>query len=140
MEVSVTTKQPVVIPLDGAIASILGRVNHPNYVDIGHSMKVQDLYQFLGLSNSPMLYHYMSGKTKKIEPDRAIIILKKFNILINLWEDVEELKKETSNIEVSSRLMRGPVDKILSELEQIEQMADFYEMKKGIKILIGRYS
>ena len=117
------------LPLDVAITSLLGRKSDPLYREIGHSFKVEDLYKLLGLKGSPMLYHYMSGKTDKIEPERALVMYDKLNILIDQWDDPEELKNEAVNTEFSKMIAREPMKKVI--------LRQFIRQKKiQIEILI----
>lgn len=127
------------LPLDGAIASILGRKEHENYRDVGQMMKIHDLYKLLGLTNSPMLYHYMSGKTKKIEPERALILFNKFNILVDHWEDEDELERDANNSELSAQIAKEPIREIIEEIVEIEKHEDVYAIRRQLRQLIARY-
>ena len=127
------------MPLGGAIASILGRKDHKGYRDVGQLMKIHDLYKMLGLTNSPMLYNYMSGKTKVIDPERALVILNKFNILIDKWKDTEELKRDAENTELSTQIAKEPIKDIIQEIVEIEANEDIYAVRRGLRRLIARY-
>ena len=127
------------LPLNVAITSLLGRVKDPIYRDIGQSFKVEDLYKLLGLKGSPMLYHYMSGKTDSIEPERALVIYKKFNILIDQWDDADELVREATNTELSKQIAREPMNKVMELLLEVEQMPSITSMKRGIRKILARY-
>ena len=127
------------LPLDVAITSLLGRKTEPNYRDIGHNMKIKDLYTLLGLKGSPMLYHYMTGRTKEIEPERALVILKKFGILIDEWENEEELEREAVNSELSAQIAREPIIAIVDEIVTLESVTDVYRLRRGLRRLIAKY-
>lgn len=127
------------LPLDSTVASILGRTEHEGYRDIGQFMKIHDLYKLIGLTNSPMLYNYMSGKTKKIEPERALVIFDKFNVLVDLWEDEEHLRREASNSELSAQIAKEPIKGIINEIVEIEAHEDPYAVRRGLRRLIARY-
>lgn len=127
------------MPLDGAIASILGRKDHDKYRDIGQQMKIQDLYKLLGLTNSPMLYNYMNGKTVKIEPERAKVILDKFSILIDTWLTEDELNTDAQNVELSNQIAREPIKDIIEEIVEIEANTELVPMKRALRKLIARY-
>ena len=127
------------LPLDATITSLLGRKKDPIYRDVGHNFKVEDLYKLLGLKGSPMLYHYMSGKTENIEPERALVILEKFDILINQWEDVDDLRREATNTELSKQIAREPMTKVMEMLIEIETAMSMTTMKRGIRKILARY-
>ena len=127
------------LPLDVTITSLLGRKKDPIYRDIGQAFKVEDLYKMLGLKGSPMLYHYMSGKTLEIEPERAIVILEKFDILIDYWLDEEELRREAVNTELSKKIAREPMIKVMEALVEIESAKSMTTMKRGIRKILARY-
>jgi len=93
----------------------------------------------MGLSNSPMLYNYMSGKTAKIEPERAVVLLDKFNILIDNWLDEDDLREEANNTELSLQIAREPIKGIIEEVVEIESNEDIYALRKGLRKLIARY-
>ena len=131
--------EQIKLSLPATIASILGKREHEDYVDVKQRMNIKDLYQLMGLSNSPMLYNYMSGKTEKIEPERALVILEKFNILVDLWLDEEELKEEASNTELSAQIAREPIKGIIEQIVEIESNEDIYALRKGLRKLIARY-
>ncbi len=127
------------LSLPAAIASILGKKDHEEYRNVGQCMKIQDLYKLMGLSNSPMLYNYMSGKTIKIEPERAVVLLDKFNILIDTWLDADDLREEANNTELSLQIAREPIKGIIEEVVEIESNEDIYALRKGLRKLIARY-
>ena len=127
------------LSLPAAIASILGKKEHEEYRNVGQCMKIQDLYKLMGLSNSPMLYNYMSGKTAKIEPERAVVLLDKFNILIDNWLDADDLREEANNTELSLQIAREPIKGIIEEIVEIESNEDIYALRKGLRKLIARY-
>ena len=127
------------LPLDVAILSILGRRKEPKYRDIGHSMKVDDLYKLLGLKGSPMLYHYMNGNTENIEPERAIVILEKFDVLIDLWETEEELRREATNMEMSRQIINEPFIPLMEELVKLEEAVSITTIKRGIRKILARF-
>lgn len=127
------------LPLDVAITSILGRKEAPNYRDLGHNMKIKDLFTILGLKGSPMLYHYMEGRTLKIEPERAMVLLDKFDILIDEWEDKEELERDAVNSELSVQIAREPIVAIIEEIVTLEQVTDVYRLRRGMRRLIAKY-
>ena len=125
--------------LSGAVASILGRKEHEGYREVGQNMKVQPLYKLLGLKGSPMLYHYMSGHTDTIEPERALVIYQKFDILIDLWLDIEELERDATNTEVSLQIAREPIREIIEEVVEVEQSTELETMRRGLRKLIAKY-
>lgn len=125
--------------LGGAIASILGRKDHEEYKDVGHKMKVSDLYKLLGLTGSPMLYSYMKGKVQTIEPERAKVILDKFGILIDFWLDEYELERDCVNEELSAQVAREPIRAIIEEIVVIESATEFDTMKRAIRKLIAKH-
>lgn len=127
------------LPLDHAIASILGRKDHEGYRDIGQQMKIHDLYKILGLTNSPMIYSYMSGKTKKIEPERAMVLYNKFDVLIDKWATPEELERDATNVELSNEIAKEPIKAIIEEIVEIENSEDIYAIRRGLRRLIARY-
>lgn len=128
--------------LAGAIASILGRKDHADYRNIKQSMKISDLYKLLGLTGSPMLYNYMGGKTKTIEAERAVVILDKFNVLVDLWLTEDELIDDAINAELSAQIAREPIKDIIEEIVEIEQsMRDDNHMatRRAMRKLIAKY-
>ena len=127
------------LSLPATIASILGKKEHDEYRNVGQCMKIQDLYKLMGLSNSPMLYNYMSGKTIKIEPERALVLLDKFNILVDTWLDEDDLREEANNAELSLQIAREPIKGIIEEIVEIESNEDIYALRKGLRKLIARY-
>ena len=127
------------LSLPSAIASILGKREHEAYRDIGQLMNAKDLYKLMGLTGSPMLYNYMSGKTKTIEPERAIVLLDKFNVLIEDWLTAEELRGDVTNKELSLQIAREPVRQIMNELVEVEANEDIYALRKGLRKLIAKY-
>lgn len=133
-------KEYIRLPLDSAITSLLGRKKDKLYRDTGYAFKVDTLYKLLGLKGSPMLYHYMSGKTEVIEPERALVIFEKFNILIDLWVDEDELRRDASNTEVSKQIAREPMKQVMEMLLEVESALSMTTMKRGIrKILVKFY-
>lgn len=127
------------ISLSAAVASILGKRDHEAYRNIGQKMNVKDLYKLLGLSNSPMLYNYMSGKTRTIEPERALVFLEKFDILIEDWLTEEELRDDATNTEISAQIAREPIKDIIESIVEIESNEDIYALRRGLRKLIARY-
>ncbi len=127
------------LSLPSAIASILGKRDHDDYVNINQQMNIKDLYLLLGLTGSPMLYNYMSGKTKTIEPERALVLLDKFNILIKDWTSPEELREDASNKELSAQIAREPIRGIIKDIVEIEAQEDEYAVRKGLRKLIAKY-
>ena len=127
------------LPLDVTITSLLGRKKDPLYRDIGHNFKVEPLYKLLGLKGSPMLYHYMSGKTETIEPERALVIFEKFDILIDDWEDEEELRRDAVNTELSKQIAREPMVKVMEMLVELESALSMTTMKRGIRKILAKY-
>ena len=132
-------KTVIRMKLSSAITSLLGRKKDPLYRDIGHNFKVEPLYKLLGLKGSPMLYHYMSGKTDKIEPERALVIFEKFNILIDEWEDEEELRRDAVNTEFSKQIAREPMTKVMELLVELESAMSMATMKRGIRKILAKY-
>jgi len=102
-------------------------------------MNAKDLYGLLGLTGSPMLYNYMSGKTKTIDAERAVVILDKFNILVEDWLTEEELRSDATNKELSAQIAREPIRKIIEEIVEVESNEDIYALRKGLRKLIARY-
>jgi len=127
------------LSLPAAIASVLGKRDHLDYRDVGQRMNIKDLYKLMGLSNSPMLYNYMSGKTEKIEPERAVVLLDKFNILVDLWLNEAELRADAKNTELSTQIAREPVRALMEELIEVEANEDIYALRRGLRKLIARY-
>ena len=127
------------LSLDVAITSLLGRKGDPLYRDIGHDMKVKTLYELLGLKGSPMLYKYMDGTTKKLEPERALIILDKFDILVDLWEDEEELRREAVNVGNSKEMAKQPFIEVMEDLIKLETAKSMTTMKRGIRRILAKY-
>ena len=127
------------LPLNVTITSLLGRKKDPIYRDVGQNMKVEDLYKMLGLKGSPMLYHYMSGKTETIEPERALVILAKFDILIDEWADEEELTRDATNTELSKQIAKEPFIKVMEMLIELETSASMSTMKRGIRKILAKY-
>jgi len=127
------------LSIPAAVASVLGKKEHEDYRNIGQNMNVKDLYKLLGLTGSPMLYNYMSGKTKTIEPERALVFLDKFDILIDDWLEPEELRDDANNRELSAQIAREPIKGIIEEIVEIEANEDLYALRKGLRKLIARY-
>ena len=127
------------LSIPAAVASVLGKKEHEDYRNIGQNMNVKDLYKLLGLTGSPMLYNYMSGKTKTIEPERALVFLDKFDILIDDWLEPEELRDDANNRELSAQIAREPIKGIIEEIVEIEANEDLYVLRKGLRKLIARY-
>ncbi len=127
------------LPLDVTITSLLGRTKDPLYRDIGQNFKIDDLFKLLGLKGSPMLYHYMSGKTDRIEAERALVIYEKFNILIDNWDDVDELQREAINTELSKQIAREPMIKVMEMLIEVETAMSMTTMKRGIRKILAKY-
>ena len=127
------------LPLNVTITSLLGRKKDPIYRDVGQNMKVEDLYKMLGLKGSPMLYHYMSGKTETIEPERALVILAKFDILIDEWADEEELTRDATNTELSKQIAKEPFIKVMEMLIELETSASMSTMKRGIRKILAKF-
>jgi len=133
------TKDIIRLSLPAAIASILGRKDHEEYRNIKQNMNIKDLYKLLGLTNSPMLYNYMSGKTKGIDSERALVLLDKFDILVTDWLTPEELREEATNTELSAQIAREPIKDIINEIVDIEANEDIYSLRRGLRQLIARY-
>jgi len=129
----------ITLSLPAAVASILGKRDHEDYKDIGHRMNIKDLYKLMGLSNSPMLYNYMSGKTENIEPERALVLLDKFNILVDIWDDPDTLRADAKNTEFSLKIAREPIRVVMEELIEVESSEDIYALRRGLRKLIARY-
>lgn len=127
------------LPLDVAIASILGRKSHKGYRDIGHHMKVQDLYKLMGLTGSPMIYSYLGGNVKKIDPQRALVLLKKFNILVDFWLTPEDLMLDADNEVISEQIAYEPIREIIEEIVSIETLDNLQDIKRAIRQLIAKY-
>ena len=127
------------LPLNVAITSLLGRKTDPNYRDLGHNMKIKDLYTILGLKGSPMLYHYMEGRTQSIEPERAMVLMDKFGILVDEWEDRDELERDATNAELSAQIAREPIVAIIDEIVTLESVTDVYRLRRGLRRLIAKY-
>ncbi len=129
------------LPLSVAISSILGRKEDPGYRDIGHSMKVVDLRKLLGLTGSPMLYNYMNGTTEKIEPERALVMLYKFDVLVDQWLTIDELERDADNVELSLKVAREPIKEIIDELIDVDdRCADNHaKLRRGVRKLIAKY-
>ena len=127
------------LSLSTAVASILGKKDHEGYTDVGHLMTAKDLYKTLGLTGSPMLYNYMSGKTSTIEPERAKVFWDKFNILIDYWENPDDLDRDCTNVELSKKVAYEPIKEIVEELVKVEASEDYHDMKRGLRKLIARY-
>jgi hypothetical protein len=81
----------------------------------------------------------MSGKTKKIEPERALILFNKFNILVDHWEDEDELERDANNSELSAQIAKEPIREIIEEIVEIEKHEDVYAIRRQLRQLIARY-
>jgi len=128
------------ISLSGAVASILGKKDHEDYQEIGQLMGAKDLYTLIGLTGSPMLYNYMSGKTKNIEPERAKVFLDKFDLLIDLWDDPNTLRQDCTSTALSKQIAYEPIKGIIDYLVELEKEAeDNYEFRRGIRKLIVKH-
>ena len=127
------------LSLPASIASILGKRDHEEFRDVGQLMNAKDLYGLLGLTGSPMLYNYMSKKTATIDAERAVVILDKFNILVEDWLTEEELRSDATNKELSAQIAREPIRKIIEEIVEVESNEDIYALRKGLRKLIARY-
>lgn len=127
------------LSLPATIASLLGKREHEDYIDIKQAMAIKDLYKLMGLSNSPMLYNYMSGKTEKIEPERALVLLDKFDILVDLWDSADTLRADAANAELSAQIAREPIKGLIEELIEVEAKEDEYALRRGLRKLIARY-
>ena len=127
------------LSLPAAVASVLGNKAHEDYRDIGQNMLAKDLYKLMGLTASPMLYNYMSGKTKKIDPERAMVLFDKFEVLVDQWLTSEELIDDATNRENSLQIAREPIRGIIEEIVEIETIKEPYEMRRGLRKLIARY-
>ncbi len=130
---------PVRMCLAGAIASILGRRDHPEYREIGLHLKVQDLRKLLGLTGTPMIYSYLSYKTDKIDAERALVIYEKFNIIIDQWLTSDELKIEATNAELSKQIAKEPLKDILADVETAESKSTIEGVKRELRKIIARY-
>ncbi len=135
------SNEPIVVrlPLAHAIASILGKRDHEGYRNVGQNMTTKQLYTLIGLTSSPMLYNYMSGKTKKIEPERALVIYEKFNIIIDDWLTVAELKEDCINKELSQQIAAQPIKGIIGEIVDIEKLDSEAKRTRGLRKLIAKY-
>jgi len=136
-----TTNQTIIrLSLQHAVISILGRKHDEGYRDIGHNMKNKDLYTMLGVT-SPMLYHYISGHTTKIEPERALVLLDKLGVLIDHWKDREELERDATNAELSDAIAKAPINGIIDELVELDDHAsnNYERLRRGVRKLIAKY-
>ena len=135
-----TTKDSIIrLPLDTAIVSILGKKEDDRYREIGHFMPVKELYILMGLTSSPMLYNYMKGTSKRIEPERAWALYTHFNILIDEWLTPDELESDCTNREISLKVARRPIKDIIDEIVEIDSIEDERKMRRALKQLIARY-
>ena len=132
-------REVISLSLPVAIASILGKRDFDGYVDVGQNMNIKDLYKLLGLTNSPMIYNYLNEKTKNIDPERALVLLDKFNILIDDWSAEHELRADATNAELSAQIAREPIKDIVEEIVAIEANEDIYAIRRGLRKLIARY-
>ena len=133
------SKELIRLSLPATIASVLGKRKHEDYRDIGQLMNAKDLYKLLGLTGSPMIYNYLSGKTKTIDPERAVVLLDKFNVLVDEWLTPEELRADATNKELSAQIAREPIKDIINSIVEIEANEDIYALRKGLRKLIARY-
>ena len=133
------SKEIIRLSLPATIASVLGKRDHEEYRNVNQLMNTKDLYTLLGLTGSPMLYNYMSGKTKSIDPERAVVLLDKFNILVDDWLDETELREDATNKELSAQIAREPIKGIIEQIVEIESNEDIYQLRKGLRKLIARY-
>ena len=122
-----------------AIASLLNKKEHEGYRNVGHNLNAKELYTLMGLKASPMLYNYMSGKTKTIEPERAIVLFDKFDILIDDWLTPEELQQDVTNRELSMQIAAQPIQEIIEEIVVVERLETEAQLRRGLRKLIARY-
>ena len=127
------------LPLPATIASLMGKKDHEGYRNVGQFMTAKDLYTLIGLSASPMLYNYMSEKTKTIEPERALVIYEKFDILIDEWLTPEELREDCTNKEMSMKIAAQPIKEIIEEIVKVERLEGESQMRRGLRKLIAKY-
>jgi len=127
------------LPLDAAIASILGKRDHSGYRNIGHNMSVKSLYTTLGLTGSPMIYKYLSGGTKNIEPERALAILREFGVLIDTWLTEEELLASCTNKELSIQIASRPIQEVIEKVIEAEKLQGEGAIKKALRKIIAKY-
>jgi hypothetical protein len=81
----------------------------------------------------------MSGKTDNIEPERALVILVKFDVLIDEWEDEDELRREATNVELSKQIAREPFIEVMEMLVELENSASMSTMKRGIRKILAKF-
>ena len=127
------------LPLGVAIASLLNKKEFKGYRNVGHNLNAKELYTLMGLKASPMLYNYMSGKTKTIEPERAFVIYQKFDILIDDWLTPEELQQDVTNRELSVQIAAQPIREIIEGIVDVERLDTEAKMRRGLRKLIARY-
>lgn len=127
------------LSVGGAIASLLGKTEHPDYQDVGYKLKVKELATVLGLTATPMLYHYMNGKTKTMEAERVLIIAKRFNILISDWGSIEEVEVDCASRDKASDMLKSTTNPILEEIIEIEKLQDLVDIKQALRRIIVRY-
>ena len=125
--------------LAGAVASLLGKKDHEDYRDVGVTLLAKDLYKLLGLTNSPMLYKYMSNKDSKIDPERAKVFLDKFDILIDIWLTPDELARDCTNAEAGRAIAYQPIKEIIEDIVEIDSIQDNTQMRRQIKLLIAKW-
>jgi len=125
--------------LHHAMRSILGKKDENGYVDIGIQMGVNSLYKLLGLSSTPMLYNYANAKTLKIEPERALVILEKFDILIDLWSSEDALRADCTNRELGRKVAYAPIKEIIEDLLEVSKLGDCSEAHKALLAVIGKH-
>ena len=127
------------LPLPSAIASLLGKKEHTAYRDIGITVKAKDLYKMLGLTNSPMLYKYMEIEDLTIAPERALVFLDKFDILISDWVSEEELRNDCTNKERGKEIAYQPIKEIMENLVELDSYEDDTALRRGLKKLIAKH-
>ena len=122
-----------------ATRSLLGRKDKRDYVDVGIIMGTKELYKAIGLTDTPMLYNYEKGLTYKIEPERAMLFLEKFDILIDLWPTVDALRAECTNRRRGKELAYEPIKKIMAEIVKVSQIESCEDRQRGLLGLIAKY-
>ena len=126
------------LTLKEAVVSVLGKREDPSFTDVGLRVTIGELYKALGLSATPMLYNYISGKTKDIEPERALVFLEQYNILLKQWNSPDELRADCTNRELGKKIAYKPIEEIMNELVELSQMDDDRQMRRGLLGLIAR--
>jgi len=127
------------ISLSGAVASLLGKTEHPNYTRVGKVMKAKDLYKMLGLTGSPMLYKYMSDDKVTIDPERAMVFYKRFDMLIDDWLTGEELGNDCKDVEAGRKIAYMPIKEIIDDIVEIDAIEDDTDMRRSLKKLIAKW-